>query len=32
MTVPGLDMIVATALVAEIGDVSRFGSPQKLVS
>jgi hypothetical protein len=32
MTVPGLDMIVATALVAAIGDVSRFGSPQKLVS
>src|SRR5262245_36774271 len=32
MTVPGLDMIVATALVAAIGDVSRFGSPRKLVS
>jgi transposase len=32
MTVPGLDMIVATALVAAIGDVGRFGSPQKLVS
>src|SRR5215470_7406455 len=32
MTVPGLDMIVATALVAPIGDVSRFGSPRKLVS
>src|SRR5215467_4846667 len=32
MTVPGLDKIVATALVAAIGDVSRFGSPQKLVS
>jgi transposase len=32
MTVPGLDMIVATALVAAIGDINRFASPQKLVS
>jgi transposase len=32
MTIPGLDMIVATALVAAIGDINRFGAPQKLVS
>ena len=32
MTVPGIDFAVALALVAAIGDVHRFPSPQKLVS
>lgn len=32
MTIPGIDMVVALAMTAAIGDVSRFGSPQKLVS
>jgi hypothetical protein len=32
MTVPGIDFAVALALVAAIGDVHRFASPQKLVS
>jgi transposase len=31
MTVPGVDFAVALALVAAIGDIHRFGSPQKLV-
>ena len=32
MTIPGIDMVVALALVAAIGDIQRFESPQKLVS
>jgi transposase len=32
MTIPGIDMVVALALVAAIGDVQRFEAPQKLVS
>jgi transposase len=32
MTIPGIDMVVALALVAAIGDVERFEAPQKLVS
>ena len=32
MTIPGIDMIVALAMKAAIGDVSRFDEPQKLVS
>jgi transposase len=32
MTVPGVDMTVALGVVAAIGDVHRFRSPQKLVS
>jgi transposase len=32
MTVPGIDMVVALALKAAIGDIERFESPQKLVS
>lgn len=32
MTVPGVDYAVAIALVAAIGDIHRFQSPQKLVS
>jgi transposase len=32
MTVPGVDMTVALGVVAAIGDVTRFRSPQKLVS
>ena len=32
MTVPGIDMVVALALVAAVGAVERFDSPQKLVS
>jgi transposase len=31
MTVPGIDMVVALAIVAAIGEPERFGSPQKLV-
>jgi transposase len=32
MTIPGLDMIVTTAVVAAIGDIRRFASPRQLVS
>ncbi len=32
MTIPGIDMTVALAMKAAIGDVSRFPEPQKLVS
>jgi transposase len=32
MTIPGIDMVVALALVAAIGDVQRFEASQKLVS
>ncbi len=32
MTIPGVDMTVALAMKAAIGDVSRFDDPQKLVS
>ena len=32
MTIPGIDMVVALALKAAIGDIQRFESPQKLVS
>jgi len=32
MTIPGLDMIVALAIKAAIGEVTRFDEPQKLVS
>ncbi|WP_201832660.1 IS110 family transposase [Microvirga zambiensis] len=32
MTIPGIDMVVALALVAAIGDVRRFEASQKLVS
>jgi hypothetical protein len=32
MTIPGVDMVVALALKAAIGDIGRFESPQKLVS
>src|SRR5918911_117685 len=32
MTLPGVDMVVALALVAAIGAIERFDSPQKLVS
>jgi transposase len=32
MTIPGIDMVVALAIVAAIGEVSRFDKPQKLVS
>ena len=32
MTIPGVDMVVALAMKAAIGDVSRFDEPQKLVS
>jgi transposase len=31
MTIPGVDMVVAIALVAAIGDITRFGSPRQLV-
>jgi transposase len=32
MTIPGLDMITATAVVSAIGDVGRFPTPKHLVS
>ena len=32
MTIPGVDMIVALAIVAAIGEVDRFDRPEKLVS
>jgi transposase len=32
MTIPGVDMVVALALMAAIGAVERFEAPQKLVS
>lgn len=32
MTIPGIDMTVALAMQAAIGDVTRFADPQKLVS
>jgi transposase len=32
MTIPGIDMVVALALAAAIGDVQRFEAPEKLVS
>src|SRR5918993_1993912 len=32
MTIPGVDMVVALAMAAAIGDVARFGEPQTLVS
>ena len=32
MTVPGIDMIVALAMMAAIGDVTRFTAPRRLVS
>jgi transposase len=31
MTIPGVDMVVALALVAAIGDIKRFGRPEKLI-
>jgi transposase len=32
MTIPGVDMAVALGVVAAVGDITRFRSPQKLVS
>ena len=32
MTIPGVDMVVAFAIMAAIGEVGRFEQPQKLVS
>ncbi|MGY4183077.1 hypothetical protein ACVIHH_008368 [Bradyrhizobium sp. USDA 4518] len=32
MTITGVNLAVAAGIVAEIGDISRFSSPQKLVS
>ena len=31
MTIPGVDMVVALALVAAIGDIARFARPEQLV-
>ena len=31
MTIPGINMVVALALMAAIGDVDRFTKPEKLV-
>lgn len=32
MTIPGIDVVVATAFVAAVGDIRRFSSPTQLVS
>jgi transposase len=32
MTIPGVDMIAATSIVAAVGDISRFPSVDKLVA
>jgi transposase len=32
MTIPGIDVVIATALAAAVGDVSRFASPKNLVA
>ena len=32
IAIPGIDMVVALAVIAAIGDINRFGEPQKLVS
>ena len=32
MTIPGVDVVVAAALVATIGDIDRFDDPRKLTS
>src|SRR6516225_9375662 len=32
MTIPGVDMVVALAMAAAIGEARRFDKPQKLVS
>jgi transposase len=32
MTISGIDMVVALGVLAAIGDIKRFGSPEKLVS
>ncbi|MEX2195399.1 MAG: IS110 family transposase [Thermoleophilaceae bacterium] len=32
MTVPGIDVVTAAALVAAIGDIARFASPRQLVA
>jgi transposase len=32
MTIPGVDATIALSIVAAVGDFSRFGAPQKLVS
>jgi transposase len=32
MTIPGVDMVVALAMMAAVGEVTRFAEPQRLVS
>src|SRR5438045_7401649 len=32
MTIPGIDMVVALAMTAAIGEIGRFARPEKLVS
>jgi transposase len=32
MTIPGVDVTIALSIIAAIGDFSRFGSPERLVS
>ena len=32
MTIPGVDMVVALAMTAAIGEIGRFDAPEKLVS
>ncbi|WP_292540737.1 transposase [Mesorhizobium sp.] len=32
MTLPGLDVTVAASVAAAIGDIRRFGDPQRLVA
>jgi transposase len=31
MTIPGVDMVVALALIAAIGNIERFARPEQLV-
>jgi transposase len=32
VTIPGVDMVAALAIMAAMGEVTRFDQPQKLVS
>jgi len=32
MAIPGVDMIVALAIIAAFGNINRFGEPEKFVS
>jgi transposase len=32
MAIPGVDMIVGLAIIAAVGNINRFGDPEKFVS